>query len=255
MLQVVGVGIVAFAIGYLATMMVFFPGWDRDGIVAVPDLRRRAFPEARRVAGRSDLEVERGSTLGHPTVPSGRVLAQTPLPGQEVIRGSSVRVILSGGPESRPIPPLDQLAEADAISIVRRTGFRVRIRRVTSDRPAGRVVAVSPASGSMLRVGGVVDLTLSAGPPLVIVPSITGMPLGAARDALSAVGLRVAEVIYDPASPAPWGEVFAQAPAASAATRGGSRVTLTVSGYPPVESAPEEVAPDSGLAPPLPPEG
>lgn len=256
-LQVVGFGAGAFALGYLLTMLLFFPGWDREAIVTVPDLQGRTLAQARRLADRADLELERGDTLAHPTVPAGAVLAQSPLPGQEVTRGSAVRVILSGGPDRRPVPEVEALTAEDAVSLLRRTGFRVLIRRVESDRPAGRVLGVNPAPGAQVLAGGAVELTLSAGPPAVAVPAVAGLPLDAARQALSAAGLRAGTVEYDPGSPAAPGEVVAQSPAAGASLPGGSGVRLVVAGFPPppepAPEAPEGPEPDS--VPPAPPPG
>lgn len=245
-----------FVLGFLLTMLLFFPGWwGREPIVTVPDMRGRTLAQARRLAGRADLELERGSTLAHPTVRAGAVLAQTPLPGREVTRGSEVRVILSSGPERRPVPDVAQLGGEQASALLRHTGFSVRIRRVSSDRPAGRVLEVRPAAGTPVAVPGAVELVLSAGPPTVAVPAVTGMPEGAAREALASAGLRLGEVSYDPASAAPQGEVVAQSLAPGSSVRNGAAVGITVAGPAPVEvPQPDSVAvTPEPVPPPAPP--
>lgn len=240
MLKVVGVGLAAFALGYLVMALLFFPGWGRDAIVSVPDLRGQPVAAAERLAGAVDLEVERGSTLVHPTVPEGAVLAQIPLPGQEVTRGSEVTVILSAGPDRRPVPDVAQLSGEQAVRLLRQMGFAVRIRRVPSEHPAGRVLEVSPAPGTAVPVSGTVELTLSAGPPLVAVPDVVGLMEEAAREALEAAGLRLAAVEHDPFAFAPAGEVLGQTPAAGTEARAGSGVRLVVSGEPPAGEVPGE---------------
>lgn len=255
-LRVGGLVLGTFVLGYLFTMVIFFPGWGREAIVTVPDLRGRPLAAARRAADDAGLELVRRSTLSHATVPAGAVLAQSPLPGQEVTRGEAVRVIVSTGPDRRPIPQVDDLRLEQAQLLLERTGFRVQVARVHADRPLGRILEVQPAVGTAIPAGSVVRLTVSAGPPLVSVPSVAGMQESAAADALRDAGLRVGEVSHDPASAAAPGEVVAQEPAAGAGVPGGSRVRITVSGSPPVvEAPPVETPPDTTApAPPPPPQ-
>jgi beta-lactam-binding protein with PASTA domain len=245
-----------FLLGYLLTMLLFFPGWGDGGIVTVPDLRGKTLAQAKRLASRADLELEEGSTLAHARVPAGAVLAQTPLPGQETTRGSAVRVIVSSGPDRRPVPAVEQLTGAQAEALLRNTGFAVRVARVHDERPVGRVLGVKPAAGTPVPAGAPVELVLSAGPPMVAVPPVVGLTGSAARDTLRAVGLRLGRVEYDPGSGAPEGEVLAQDPAAGASLRSGGAVGVVVAGSPPVAPEPVEAppAPDTtAVAPPPPP--
>lgn len=160
------IGIAAFAVGYALTVLLFFPGWwGRGAIVTVPDVRGRTLTQAERQIGRVGLEIERGSTFAHPTVPRGAVLAQSPLPGQETSRGDAVRVTVSAGPDQRPVPDVSGLSGDQARRVLANTGYQVHVEIVSDARPAGRVVAVQPAAGTVLRVPARVLLRLSAGPP------------------------------------------------------------------------------------------
>lgn len=160
------IGVAAFAVGYALTVLLFFPGWwGRGTIVTVPDVRGRTLAQAERQIERVGLEIERGNTFAHPTVPRGGVLAQSPLPGQETSRGDAVRVTLSAGPDRRPVPDVSGLSGDQARRVLANTGYRVQVEMVPDDRPAGRVVAVRPAAGTVLRVPARVLLQLSVGPP------------------------------------------------------------------------------------------
>jgi len=250
-LRVAGLVVGAFVVGYVLTALIFFPGWGRRAIVTIPDLRGKPFAEARRAAEDVDLHVERGSVLFHPTVRAGAVLAQSPLPGQEVTRGAAIRVTLSGGPERMPMPDVSDLAAPQAQDLLTRIGFRVRIRIVISDRPEGRVLGTVPAAGTPVSVPSVVELTLSAGPPEVVVPSVAvpdlaGLPEPAAREALRSAGLRLGSVEYDPDSSAPLGGVASQSAAPGDSVKAGTAVRITISGSPP----PGAVRPDSAPATP-----
>lgn len=251
--RVAALGVGAFVIGYLLTALIFFPGWGRRAIVTVPDLRGKPFAEARRTAEDVDLHVERGTELFHPTVPAGAVLAQSPLPGQEVTRGAVIRVTLSAGRERLTLPDVSDLAAPQAQDLLTRIGFTVRVRSIISDRPEGRVIGTVPAAGTSVTLPAVVELTLSAGPPEVVVPKVEvpdvrGLPEPEAREALRSAGLRVGEVDYQTGTSTPLGGVAAQSIAPGDSVEAGTAVRITISGNPPAA-----VRPDSGApAPPSP---
>ncbi len=254
LLRVLGLGLGAFVVGYVLTTLLVFPGFGRQAIVTVPDLRGRTFAAARRISDDAGVDLARGPWLYHPTVDSGAVLAQSPLPGQEVTRGAQVRVTLSAGRERRPVPQVSDLTAAQAQSLLQRTGFAVRVRRILSDRAEGRVLGVNPKEGTQLPVLSTVELTLSAGPPVVVVPivavpDLAGMPEPQARGALREAGLRLGEVSYEPGSSVPLGGIAAQSPAAGDSVRAGTSVRVTISGNPPTPAAPVP-APDSTPAEP-----
>ncbi|MEW5928447.1 MAG: PASTA domain-containing protein [Gemmatimonadota bacterium] len=256
LLRLVGLGLGAFVVGYVLTTLLVFPGFGRQAIVTVPDLRGRTFDAARRAADDAGVDVERGPSLYHAAADSGAVLAQSPLPGQEVTRGSVVRLTLSAGRERRPVPQVGDLTADQAQSLLQRTGFAVRVRRVLSDRAAGRVLGVNPKEGTQLPVRSTVELTLSAGPPVVVVPvvavpDLANLPEPEARAALRGVGLRMGEVGYDPDSPVPLGGISSQSPAAGDSVRAGTSVRVTISGTAP--PAPAEPPADSAGATPAPP--
>jgi serine/threonine-protein kinase len=256
LLRVLGIGLGAFVVGYALTTLLVFPGFGRQAIVTVPDLRGRTFAVARRLADDAGVEVSRGPWLYHPSVDSGAVLAQSPLPGQEVTRGAMVRLTLSAGRERRPVPQVTDLTAAQAQDLLRRTGFAVRVRRVLSERAEGRVLGVKPEAGTTLPVLSTVELTLSAGPPAVVVPivavpDLTNLPEPEARAALREAGLRLGEVGYDPGASVPLGGIASQNPAAGDSVRAGTSVRVTISGTGP--SAPEPAPADSVPPPPAEP--
>ena len=226
-------GFVCFLLGYLVIALVFFPGFGRKAIVTVPDLTSRTAQQAERVLDRAGLEMVRGDTLPNPRIARGRVLMQTPLPGEEVARGTTVRIVLSTGPEMRQVPSIRGLSQPDAIGLLQRFGYRVGIRRVTDRRPEGTLLALTPAAGQPAAVGSVVTMTVSAGPPWVRVPAVVGLQAGDARVRLQAGGLELGRTVYDPASTEPTGTILSQAPVAGDSIRMGAGVRVTVAGIDP----------------------
>jgi beta-lactam-binding protein with PASTA domain len=226
-------GFTCFVLGYLLMTFLFFPGFGGSAIVTVPDLTSRTAQQAERALDREGLDMRRGDSLPNPRVPRGRVLMQTPLPGEEVARGSTVRIVLSTGPEMRAVPMIRGLARADAIGLLQRFGYRVAIRRVRDRRDEGTILGLSPATGQRAAVGSTVVMLISAGPPFVRVPPLVGLPSADARVRLQAGGLEMGRVAYDPGSLEPEGTIVAQSPVEGDSLRMGERVRVTLAGADP----------------------
>lgn len=249
-------GVSCFVLGYLAMTLLFFPGFGRSPIVTVPDLTGRTRAQAERMLDRLGLEAQRGQPIANPRVRRGRVLMQTPLPGEEVARGSTVRIVLSDGPEMRQVPSIRGLARADAIGLLQRYGFQLAIRRVLHRSEPNSLIGTLPEAGKPAPVGGRVVILVSNGPPRVAVPNLVGLFPGDARVRLQAVGLELGRIRYDPASLDSAGVIVAQGPAAGDSLRQGSAVRVVLAGpdpnppEPAVDSTTIGVTPaDSAAAP------
>jgi serine/threonine-protein kinase len=227
-----------FVLGYVLMTLLFFPGFGRSAIVTVPDLTGRTRGAAERAVERLGLEVQRGQPIPNPRMRRGRVLMQTPLPGEEVPRGSTVRIVLSSGPEMRVLPAIRGLPRRDVIGLLHRYGFRVAIRRVRDRRDEGTILGLRPEVGKPAPVGGIVELLISAGPPSVMVPNVVGLMPADARARLQAGGLSMGRVSYDPSSADSAGIIIAQAPAAGDSLRMGSGVRVTLAGADPTPPPP-----------------
>ncbi len=240
-----------FVIGYLVVTLLFFPGFGRSPIVTVPDLTGRSRGAAERAVERLGLRAEHGQPIPNPRMRRGRVLMQTPLPGEEVPRGSTVRIVLSSGPEMRQVPSIRGLRRTDAIGLLQRFGFQVAIRRLQHRSEENSLIGTLPEAGKPAPVGGRVVILVSNGPPRVMVPNVVGLTAGDARVRLQAIGLELGRVSYDPASLDSVGSIIAQSPVAGDSLRQGYGVRVTIAGPdpnpppPPVDSTATEIVPDS----------
>lgn len=223
-------GASCFVLGYLVVTLLFFPGFGRSPIVTVPDLTGRSRGQAERMVDRVGLRVQRGPPIPNPRMPRGRVLMQTPLPGEEAARGSTVRIVLSSGPEMRAVPSISGMSRADVIGLLQRYGFRVAIRRMQHRSAENSLIGTLPAAGKPAAVGGMVILLVSNGPPKVLVPSVVGLFPADARVRLQAVGLELGRIRYDPASLDSAGVIIAQGPAAGDSLGQGSSVRVVLAG-------------------------
>jgi serine/threonine-protein kinase len=226
---VAGVVLGGWLVGYGIAAFVLFPAPERpDEFVAVPDLREQSETEARARLADLGLTLEEVHGLRHPEADSGRVVGQAPLPGQSALPGGGVRMVVSLGPDRRPVPALSRLRVDRAVDLLRATGFEVVADSVESDLPRGRVLSVEPAEGTPVALPGEVALTVSLGPPVVAMPDLLGMDIGEARDSLSSLGLVVAEVEEVFRFGRDQGRVVEQDPASETELQRGSAVRVTI---------------------------
>jgi serine/threonine-protein kinase len=243
-------GVGGFVLGYLFITLLFFPGFGRSAIVNVPDLRGMTVQGARRALDQAGLEMSRGPSMNNPRMRAGHVLTQVPLAGQEAARGTPVRIFLSDGPDRRRVPGIAGMEKDEAIALLQRMGFQVRLRMVTSMQEEGTLLGMAPRAGTAVPMPGIVVLSLSAGPPKIVTPYVTGGTQDQAATILEAAGLRLGRISYDSTSTAPLGDVVAQSPEAGDSVRMGGSVRITLSGHNPNPPPPPAAPVDSAAPPP-----
>ncbi|CAN5823148.1 hypothetical protein BH23GEM9_BH23GEM9_24540 [soil metagenome] len=155
-----------FLAGYLiATYMLFPPPQVTGAGISVPDVVGRSAGEAQQAlvaVGLGPLDV---SELPHPSAPAGQVVAQSPLPGQQLRAGAGVRVAISAGRPRVLVPDLQGFTADRAETMLVRSGFTVDRVVQESAVAAGRVIGTEPAAGSALMLPSSVMLIISSGPP------------------------------------------------------------------------------------------
>ena len=119
-----------------------------------------------------------GLTLGSVTesydasAAAGAVASQTPAPGLDAVKGSSVAVVISKGPEPVAVPNVVGKTKADAIALLETAGFKVKAADKDNKAKKGTAVAQSPAAGKLAQPGSTVSVTVSTGVTLVRVPNL-----------------------------------------------------------------------------------
>lgn len=155
-----------FLIGYLVATRLIFPAPEITAAgVAVPDLVGRTAEDAQRTLVAAGLGELQATELPHPSAPDGQVVAQSPLPGQQLRGGTPVRVALSAGRPRAIVPDLQGFSVDRAELMLRRSGFATE--RVVQESPTaeGRVLRTDPAAGIELVLPASVTLVVSSGPP------------------------------------------------------------------------------------------
>lgn len=116
------------------------------------------------------------------TEPSGTFTKQDPAGGTSVEAGSTVKVWLSAGPQSTPVPDVKGKSQADAIAALEAAGFKVADGVTTEDSDSiakDLVTRTDPASGTSQPKGTSIKLFVSSG--MTTVPDLTGQ----SKDVLS----------------------------------------------------------------------
>jgi serine/threonine-protein kinase len=127
-------------------------------------------------------------------VPAGSVISFDPPAGTPLPRDTVVTVAVSQGHEPVAVPDVTGQSPEQAQANLESLGFKVE--RAADGRSAavdvGEVMAISPApSEGPVGYGSTVTIAVSAGVPLVQVPSVIGMSEKQATAALEAVGLTI----------------------------------------------------------------
>ncbi|RMH16631.1 MAG: PASTA domain-containing protein, partial [Gemmatimonadetes bacterium] len=164
----------------------------------------------------------------HPERPAGEVLGQSPLAGQLAMPGDSAWLVVSLGPEQRPVPDVLRLRADWARTVLEASGFAVEVDSVEAELPRGRVAAVDPEPGTAVSIPGRVRLEVSSGPALIAVPLLLGLEQAEAEALIDSLGLVVSEVTTRFRFGRDQGRVVEQDPPPDSLVAPGSPVRLVV---------------------------
>lgn len=169
------------AIGWILADSVVMPwvshtGWE---VVAVPDLSGLTSEKAAAKLSEAGLdpvidpERRKADRIG-----PDLVALQRPAPGDSVKKGHVVRVWLSAGASTVPVPDLSGQDSSEAFTHIQEAGLQIEhMEFVTSTRFAsGQVVRTDPASGTLLVRGSSVKLFFSSGADADSAAVDTGKP-------------------------------------------------------------------------------
>jgi eukaryotic-like serine/threonine-protein kinase len=153
-------------------------------------LQRDAVPGTLASAGlKADLTEDHSDTVA-----SNTVIRTDPAPGHRAVRGSDVTVVISLGHPVVPILPAGSTTE-EAERAIRQADLSPRLdpgaAQFDNTAPAGSVIGLRPASGTMLTVGAAVTVVTSKGPAPIRVPDVRGLRQAEAVSALRRAGLTV----------------------------------------------------------------
>lgn len=159
------------------------------------------------------------------------VIKQEPAGELKVKRNSTVKLIISKGPEMVKVPDVIGLNVNDAEIEINNAGLNVDIKKDYSDKPVDTVIGQNPAGRESIEKNGTVVLTVSLGPKIekVTVIDVTGMNLYDAKDILQKAGLSVGRIDYKEVTDKDSDIVLAQSKKPGSTVNKGDSVDLVVS--------------------------
>ena len=165
--------------------------------------------------------------------PKDEIIAQEPLGGTKVQRGSDIWLTVSMGPEPE-VKKLDNFVGADAeeaYKLLESQGFKpLKKKEASYVYEAGVVTRTDPAADSEVTAGQTIYIYVSTGPEVVEVsmPNVVGLELSRAKELLTQMGFT--NVRYEQMeSPKPANEVIYQSVAKNETVDASSEVIIQYS--------------------------
>ena len=200
---------------------------DGPGTVSIPAVE--GLPRAQAIAAIEDagLEVIVDSEFSE-SVRKGLALRTIPGEGEERLRGTRIRLLVSDGPQQVTVPDVVGLSRSSADARLRGEGLGVAIEEQESQEPAGEVIAQDPAGGSEVRRDTTVTITISTGTPQANIPNVTGLSAADAATQIGNAGLVPVERERTVTDAAQDGVVVDQRPGAGTEVDEGSEVIIII---------------------------
>ena len=197
-------------------------------IVKVPDVKYLSEAEARKAIEGAKLK----ATVTYQesdTVAEGLVLSQSPDAQTEAGPGSTVKITVSKGTAGFAMPNVVGKTEATANSTLTEKGLSVSVTyEYSSSVATGNVIKQSISSGTQVKKGAAVTITVSSGQETVKVPNVVGQSKTNAQNTLknSGFAVSVSETYSDTVAS---GNVINQTPAAGSSQIKGATISIIVS--------------------------
>jgi beta-lactam-binding protein with PASTA domain len=193
----------------------------------VPEVREGADPdEIEDLIRKQGLQPDRddGQNRYDDDVEKGKVVSVTPQPGTELNIGERVVIVLSKGPEPKPIPDVRNKTKDEAFQELSNLGYTPveGTAEFSPEVEGGRVVKTSPEIGTKIEGDDkTVTVILSTA---VTVPDLGSQSADQAVATLQGLGLQVEIQAFGGGS----GRVIGQSPSANSKVEPGSKVVIWV---------------------------
>jgi serine/threonine-protein kinase len=184
-------------------------------LIQMPQVTGMTLGEAQAALTKAGLTPGTVTSAPSQTIAAGIVVSTNPLAGVSWPQPTPVALTVSAGP---PLPNFVGTQLPAAQSTAQQGGYALNpVTEAKSNQPAGTITSQSPAPGTPVSPHEVVTVHVSAGPPQVSIPNVTGMNVNQATQALTAAGFNVAVnnvlpghkvISYSPTGQAPQGSTI-----------------------------------------------
>jgi serine/threonine-protein kinase len=155
----------------------------------MPDVTGKTFDLAQADLQRANLKVNRAPDRYDDNLPAGVVVAIDPAAGTEVKPGDAVTVTVSKGKAPLEVPRLVGKNINEARAKLSELGLQIVEQYVDDNNPKDQVLKQTPVDGTGVEKGAQVTVTISKGPPQVVVPRVVDLPCPQAQQVLQGAGL------------------------------------------------------------------
>ncbi len=224
--------------------------------IEAPDFTGMTIEEAEAAAEENDLKIKEGKPVIDEEMEAGKIVKQTPEPGETIKTKTTVTVYASAGPGDGSVPDVVGMNEESARATIEEAGFKANVSSQASEESSGTIIDQDPAAGKKIEKGSTVNLVASDGSlAMVNMPYVLGKTLNEAKDELKENNLKLGDVDYEYSETYSEGEVIWQQYDSGSRLDKNTSVKLTVSKGPEPTTtvAPTTVAPTTQV-PTEPPE-
>jgi len=165
-------------------------------------------------------------------IKKGYVISQQYEAGSSIQKNTTVRVVISLGPDQFEMPDVLNIKEADAIALLESYHLVVTSEYIYSDSVVqGNVVSSNPSSAKMVSQGDTIVLNVSKGPEFVdvIMPDLRNLTEEQARFKLESNGLIVGKVEQAHSKEVEEGHVISQSLTEGGTVKQGTTVDFVLS--------------------------
>ncbi|SCF41193.1 Stk1 family PASTA domain-containing Ser/Thr kinase [Micromonospora mirobrigensis] len=222
-----GIAAVVVVFGLVAALAGWWFGVGRYTVA--PELVSLSKADAEAQAARAGFNIDYGEPRYDEKAPRDRVVGQSPASAARIVKGGTITLVLSLGPERFPLP--DVVGKDYELAVGDLKNLKLAVvkgpARYDDNLPKGVVVATSPKANAQVKPGTRITVVVSRGRAPITVPQLVGKNVGEARAALAQLGLVPVETYKD--SDKPKDEILGQSPADGAGVEKGAQVKLEVS--------------------------
>ena len=145
------------------------------------------------------LKVEFGEDVRSEDVEKGQVASQSPEAGEKLEKGDTVTIMVCIGKPTGVVPGIVGQEYDKTIKVyLEAEGYVLgNVDEEESDAEKGEIIAQDPAEGTEAEQGTSVDIVVSKGTDKVAVPSLLGLTIDEAKEALKDCGLSLGQTTYE----------------------------------------------------------
>lgn len=207
-----------------------------EGSVIVPNLVDKDIVTVLELLTGLGLNTKIGGAEYNQKIPQDYVISQAIPPGTEIKKGRDIRVILSKGARTVPVPDVTGLSERQARIVLGKAGLDIGKISNTYFEAIERslIITQSPQAGAEIPRAEPVDLLVSLGPEphAIAMPEIKGLTLDEAILLIEQNNLILNEIKSVPHETAPIDTIVAQYPAAGNRVFTRSPINVTINRMP-----------------------